>query len=616
MGNTVSRNNNEMKVSVLMPTYNHELYIAEAIDSFLAQKCDFNVELLIGNDCSTDNTLKIAKEYTDKYPGKIKLIDHEANLGLLRNYKSLINVAQGEYFAILESDDYWSDNLKLQKQVDFLDAHPACGISFTRWERLRAGKLALQPDESVNHKKYKNDLYESFLLWHNKIRATTVCFRRSLFDKYCDIDEYISLGFQAIDYPVFISIIRHSEIHYIPTSTSVYRILETSISHNRDWEKALQYQVGVEKMRQYIISLYGKGNLSEFNIITRETFLKFRMASKYKKYGSAFHFLFMETITRSSISIHKAIKIGAKEFRDFVKALRMYSWFRTSDKNQQVAVLLVDGKYSHGGFCDRLKGIVSLFHYAQANNIPFRIDYTYPFKLSEFLLPNQYNWLPKEGEISRCFADVKYICLVRDPSAKRLVKLKTDKQIHSHANRDIVEQLNVTYQTNYDWSSLFNTLFRPTPELSNLIAHHKALMGANYISAQFRFINLLGDFKDNRSFRLSDAEKESLIEKNLQAVRDLNQQYPDKMIFIATDSITFSERVARLKNVYTLSGNIVHIDYIEGETHSVYLRVFLDFYLLAESERIFALGTKEMYRTEFPLYASKVNGVPFERIEI
>ena len=290
-----------MKVSVLMPTFNHETFIAEAIESFLAQQCNFDIELLIGNDASTDNTLKIAKKYADKFPDKIKLIDHSQNLGLLKNYKSIINVAKGEYLAILESDDYWNDNLKLQKQVDYMDAHPSCGITFSRWTRLQDGKLTLQPDESAKHKRFKNSLWESFLLWHNKIRATTVCFRHSLLDQYCNIDDYISLDFQTIDYPVFISILKHSELYYLPTSTSVYRILETSISHNRNWEKALQYQEGVEKIRQYIISLYGKGNLSYFQIIFRENFLKFRMALSYGKKGLAFRFLLWETFKRSFI---------------------------------------------------------------------------------------------------------------------------------------------------------------------------------------------------------------------------------------------------------------------------------------------------------------------------
>jgi glycosyltransferase involved in cell wall biosynthesis len=107
-----------MKVSVLMPTYNHETYIAQAIDSFLAQQCNFEMELLIGDDASTDNTLNIAKKYAQNFPEKIKLIQHKENQGLLKNYKSLISIAKGEYFAILESDDYWSDNLKLQQQID------------------------------------------------------------------------------------------------------------------------------------------------------------------------------------------------------------------------------------------------------------------------------------------------------------------------------------------------------------------------------------------------------------------------------------------------------------------------------------------------------------------
>ncbi len=606
-----------MKVSVLMPSYNHEFYIAEAIDSFLAQECSFDIELLIGDDRSTDNTLSVAQEYSLKYSHKIKLIAHSENQGLLKNYQSLINIAQGEYLAVLESDDYWTDPQKLQKQVDFLDANPSCGISFTRWERLRNGKFAIQPDESKKQDRYKDMLYESYLLWKNKIRATTVVFRRSLYDKYCNLDDYIELGFQTIDYPVFVSIVRNSTIHYIPYSTAVYRILKTSISHNRNWEKAFSYQKGIEKMRQYIITLYGKGNLSEFQIIGRETYLKFRMALRYKKYRTAFSFLFLETIKRSWQTIRKAVKIGAKDIRDFIKSLRTYSWFGKSQvKPQQTVVLLVDGKYSHGGFCDRFKGIISLYSYALANNLPFRIEYTFPFKLADYLLPNQYNWLPKEGDVSQNYTEVKYICLVRDPSVQRLLSIDTKKQIHSHANRDIVKQLNAVYHKNYDWGTAFNELFQPTKELADLIAYHKANIGAGFISAHFRFINLFGDFKDNRKYRIPDDQRERLIETNLQAIRDLRQKNPSKTIFVAADSNIFVERAAALEGVYTLEGNIVHIDYVEGETRNTYMRVFLDFFMLTESERIFAFGTKEMYQTQFPLYAAKVNNIPFERIKL
>lgn len=605
-----------MKVSVLMPSYNHEPFIAQAIESFLSQQCDFETELLIGDDCSTDNTLQIAKKYQLQYPEKIKLIAHAENQGLLKNYKSLIEKAQGEYLAILESDDYWTYDRKLQEQVDYLDAHPACGISFSRWERLRNGELALQPDESKKHQHYKDRIYESFLLWNNKIRATTACFRKCLFDKYCNIDDYISLGFQTIDYPVFISIIKHSEIHYMPFSTAVYRILNTSVSHNGDWEKAIGYQTGVEKMRQYIISLYGKGRVNNLQIIGRETYLKSRMALSYHKPALAFRYLFAETTGRSALAIHKELKIRIKDFRDFNKRFRMYSIFKKSSSPDQMVVLLVDGKYSHGGFCDRLKGIVSLYSYARARQLPFRIDYTFPFKLSDFLVPNEYNWLPAENEISRSFSDVKYICLVRDPSAKRLLRIQTNKQIHCHANRDIVDQLNHVYQTDFDWGQSFNSLFKPTEELSGLISFHKAQMNENYISAQFRFLNLLGDFKDNNNFRLPDDQKELLINKCLAAIQNLKKEYPGKKIFVASDSELFVERAAEIDEVYTLPGKVVHVDYVAGENHLVYLRVFLDFFLIAESEKVFALGTIQMYKTEFPMYAAKVNNIPFERIII
>jgi glycosyltransferase involved in cell wall biosynthesis len=271
-----------MKVSVLMPTYNHESFIAQAIESFLAQQCNFKTELLIGNDASTDNTLKISQLYSNKYPDKIKLIDHKINQGLLKNYKSLITVARGEYFAILESDDYWTDNLKLQKQIDFLDAHPSYGLSFTGWERLKNGVLTQRADKSDVLAKYADCLYERFLL-RNIIKSPTACFRRSLYEKYCNIDDYIRLEFKTFDFPVWISLIRHSDLHYINTPTAVYRSLETSISNSSSLKQRLLFENNIIQIRRYIISLYGSGKLTECRIASRETFVKARYAFRLKK---------------------------------------------------------------------------------------------------------------------------------------------------------------------------------------------------------------------------------------------------------------------------------------------------------------------------------------------
>lgn len=117
-----------MKLSVCMITYNHEKYIAQAIEGCLMQKTDFPVEIVIGEDCSTDKTRSICLEYKNKYPDKIKLLLPEKNLGMMGNLVETLNACDGEFVAWCEGDDYWTDPKKLQKQVDFLDANKEYAI--------------------------------------------------------------------------------------------------------------------------------------------------------------------------------------------------------------------------------------------------------------------------------------------------------------------------------------------------------------------------------------------------------------------------------------------------------------------------------------------------------
>ncbi len=111
----------EMMVSICCVTYNHEKYIAQAIEGYLKQQTTFKFEILIGEDCSTDNTRKIVEEYVLKYPDKIKLITSESNVGTHNNAVRLYKEVKGKYLTQCDGDDYWTDPLKLQKQVDFLE---------------------------------------------------------------------------------------------------------------------------------------------------------------------------------------------------------------------------------------------------------------------------------------------------------------------------------------------------------------------------------------------------------------------------------------------------------------------------------------------------------------
>jgi len=108
-------------VSVLMITYNHELYIGQAIEGVLMQRVDFKLELVIGEDCSLDSTRAICERYAEHHPGKIRLLSSERNHGMMPNFLRTLKACNGKYIATCEGDDYWTDPLKLQKQVDFLE---------------------------------------------------------------------------------------------------------------------------------------------------------------------------------------------------------------------------------------------------------------------------------------------------------------------------------------------------------------------------------------------------------------------------------------------------------------------------------------------------------------
>ncbi|SHG02859.1 glycosyltransferase family 2 protein [Pedobacter caeni] len=116
--------NPEIMVSVCCITYNHEQYIAGALESFLMQETNFEFEILVGEDCSTDATKSVIAEYALRYPGLIRLIAHESNIGAIRNQVDVIRKARGKYIALCDGDDFWIDAGKLQKQVDFLEANP------------------------------------------------------------------------------------------------------------------------------------------------------------------------------------------------------------------------------------------------------------------------------------------------------------------------------------------------------------------------------------------------------------------------------------------------------------------------------------------------------------
>lgn len=172
-------------VSICCVTYNHAPFIREAIDGFLTQETSFPVEIILADDNSTDETIEICKGYAAQYPQKIKLIHTNSNIGGVENERRAIEAAHGKYIATCEGDDYWTDPLKLQKQVEFMESHPEYSVTWTRYEKYLTNDNVRMSDGLedlfADGKEYLDVTTHMFL--HRWItQYLTMVFRRDAYD--------------------------------------------------------------------------------------------------------------------------------------------------------------------------------------------------------------------------------------------------------------------------------------------------------------------------------------------------------------------------------------------------------------------------------------------------
>lgn len=286
---------------------------------------------------------------------------------------------------------------------------------------------------------------------------------------------------------------------------------------------------------------------------------------------------------------------------------------------EQLYIIQIDGSFFHGGLCDRLKGIISLYAYCKQNRLNFKINHTYPFPLFEYLLPNEYDWLLEPTQISHNIFETKILNMIGKQTIKQLTKLNTRKQIHIYANTDYIKEINYRYSNHYEWGSLFKELFTLEPKLKNLILKHKNNIKGNYIAIHLRFQNLLGDdFTElGAPFILLEQQQNILIEQCTIKIQELISKYNYPITaFIASDSNIFLNTIKGLENTYIIHEKIIHIDNQTPEKSSEITKLFVDFFLISEAAQIYAIGSDLMYPSAFPLYASMLNNVPFQRVSV
>jgi glycosyltransferase involved in cell wall biosynthesis len=255
----------EPLVSVKMITYNHAPYIAQAIEGVLQQKTNFPFELVIGEDCSTDGTTEIVFEYQKKYPKTIRVITSEQNVGMKENGYRTLKACRGKYIAFCEGDDYWHHPEKLQKQVDFIEGHPECGLVFTDCDvyNVSSNKLIRNRNYKKGFQLLRNLTIEDIIGDWEMIRYTCSAMgRKDLMEHVIENDPYLhqNNNFLMGDLQLWAEIALISGVSYIPESLATYRILDESASRGKDIKKALRFVISGFEIR---LHLCDKHKLSE-----------------------------------------------------------------------------------------------------------------------------------------------------------------------------------------------------------------------------------------------------------------------------------------------------------------------------------------------------------------
>lgn len=293
-----------------MITYAHENYIEQAINGVLMQETNFEVELIVANDCSPDTTDAVIMDIIKTHPKAswIKYIRHEKNIGAMANFVYTLKEAKTKYIALCEGDDYWTDTFKLQKQVDFLEMNSDHVLSFTNSNEY------FEIENSIIHTQYplniSNLTFEMILELGWFIRTATILFRR---DKL-DLDFLARINYGA-DYFIHLLLINQGKFHFLNETTSVYRHHIGGISKSNSavyLERRFQYIANLKLLDNYLQMKFTDLIINEINKV-RIGIFDFAILNRYFEY-----FRFIKYYEVLPLIFHLINRFSSKIIRTFL----------------------------------------------------------------------------------------------------------------------------------------------------------------------------------------------------------------------------------------------------------------------------------------------------------
>lgn len=290
--------------------------------------------------------------------------------------------------------------------------------------------------------------------------------------------------------------------------------------------------------------------------------------------------------------------------------------------SSKTAIYIANGFCDHAGLADRFKGMTALYGYSKEANVDFKIFHSHPFEWSDYLIPNQYEWRMSPNQI--CYnkkqVSVNYFMLhplvQRQIDTGEIIDLERNwvlQRISGTKANQMHFYTNMYPESDSLFGAYFRELFKPSPKVERNIQYHLQKIGKHYVSVSFRFVQLLGDFKDCIGGTLPVSQQESLIKKSLDVLHGIKERNPNvDVILVTADSMRFLQEAKSLPFVYVIDGEVGHINY--KSTDEVNMKTFLDFFMIANAEKVYLAKSDMMYKSEFSRRASMIYNKEFEQV--
>ena len=286
-------------------------------------------------------------------------------------------------------------------------------------------------------------------------------------------------------------------------------------------------------------------------------------------------------------------------------------------KDKKTIIICFDGRFSHGGFVDRLKGIISFYEVAKQLNLNFKIHFVSPFDLNIYFKPNVTDWTINEKDIKYYLRNTKILYLNGrfDIDPIQIVNSTQANYIYVYSNIDYLSKI-YTKKSNDDlkkiWNNNFYSLFRFSEILKKSF---NKLPNSNYNVFHTRFTSLMGDFIDSSIKTISELEKKDLINNLMEEINLIIKDNANKKFYVLSDSVIFLDYIKKNTNLNVLEGKPKHLDFNKGDENiDAHTKTITDFLFIAGADEIFLLKKGRMYNSAFSRYAAIVGNKKFHLI--